>query len=160
MSKLYALKYKTRGDASPRGKRKVYYTAHESEREVYFEDICGDILRLQDCAIWYDGGEGEEVDEQSREQDLADMNLFVIPVTARLLQNPECQAIQEFKYAVAHHIPVLPLMQEGGLDELFSRVCGILKAINFSIAIVNNLLIVRLYKPRAAINKILYSKGF
>lgn len=124
MSKLYALKYKTRGDASPRGKRKVYYTAHESEREVYFEDICGDILRLQDCAIWYDGGEGEEVDEQSREQDLADMNLFVIPVTARLLQNPECQAIQEFKYAVAHHIPVLPLMQEGGLDELFSRVCG------------------------------------
>jgi tetratricopeptide (TPR) repeat protein len=52
------------------------------------------------------------------------MNLFVMPVTTRLLTTPNRARDVEFPYAIEHHIPVLPLMQETGLEELFNRVCG------------------------------------
>lgn len=52
------------------------------------------------------------------------MNLFVIPITTKLLTKP-CRTIElDVPFALEKHIPILPLMQEGGLDELFTRYFG------------------------------------
>jgi hypothetical protein len=47
-----------------------------------------------------------------------------MPVTTKLLTTENAALDAEFRFAIERHIPVLPLMQEGGLDELFSQKCG------------------------------------
>ena len=116
------LMYKTRGMSNPRGKSRVYFCCHPEDYPLYLEEIAGEILAKQNCAFWYQLSPDGVLTEQEKD-DLAHMQLFVMPVTKRLLQtkNP---ALEEFAFAVAHHIPVLPLMQEGGLEDLFNRRCG------------------------------------
>ena len=58
------------------------------------------------------------------------MQLFVMPVTTRLLTTSNRALEQEFFFAIEQHIPVLPLMQEDGLAELFNRKCGDLQYLN------------------------------
>ena len=50
--------------------------------------------------------------------------LFVMPVTERLLTQPNRAMDKEFPFAIEHHIPVLPLMQESGLEEKFQKRFG------------------------------------
>ena len=52
------------------------------------------------------------------------MQLFVMPVTANLLFSENYALDAEFKFAVQNRIPVLPLMQEEGLEEQFNIRCG------------------------------------
>ena len=118
------LNYRTRNQSSPQGKRKVWFCAHPDDYEKFFDKITDEILKKQNCAVWYDEEPTADYDAESLLSDLSQMNLFVMPVTAKLL-NSDCRAIAvEFAYAEEHHIPVLPLMQEGGLEELFNGRCG------------------------------------
>lgn len=112
--------YKTKGMASPQGKRRVYFTCHPDDFERFFEKISAELLKISDCAVWYNtDDEYEDIDT-----DLGQMNLFVVPITTKLLTKP-CRTIQlDVPFAIKNHIPILPLMQEGGLDELFSRYFG------------------------------------
>ena len=113
--------YKTNGDVSPQGKRRVYFTCHHEDHERFFEKIKDEILKYSDSAIWYNNNDNDYEDINS---DLGQMNLFVIPITTRLLTKP-CRAMQlDVPFALENHIPILPLMQEGGLDELFTRYFG------------------------------------
>lgn len=113
--------YKTKGNVSPQGKRRVYFTCHPEDHGRFFEKITGEILKYSDCAIWYNNNDNDYEDINS---DLGQMNLFVIPITTRLLTKP-CRAMQlDVPFALENHIPILPLMQEEGLDELFSRYFG------------------------------------
>ncbi|MBQ2218289.1 MAG: tetratricopeptide repeat protein [Firmicutes bacterium] len=52
------------------------------------------------------------------------MQLFVMPVTTKLLTAPNRAMDVEFPFALQQHIPVLPLMMEQGLDDVFSRRFG------------------------------------
>ena len=52
------------------------------------------------------------------------MQLFVMPVTSKLLSTPNQALDSEFSFAVEKHIPILPLMQEKGLETLFNQKCG------------------------------------
>lgn len=45
--------YKTKGNVSPQGKRRVYFTCHPEDQERFFEKITDEILKNTDCAIWY-----------------------------------------------------------------------------------------------------------
>ena len=47
-----------------------------------------------------------------------------MPVTTNLLCTANDALDVDFKFAMEHHIPVLPLMQEPGLEELFNKKCG------------------------------------
>ncbi|MBO5269730.1 MAG: hypothetical protein J6B77_03020, partial [Clostridia bacterium] len=130
MPELHILKYKTRGGVNPKGLPRVYFCAHERDFSPFFEKISDELLAKQNCAIWYDDGEGEAVDLETRELDLSQMTLFVIPVTFRLLTSTNSCALTEFRFAVEHHIPVLPLMQESGLEPLFNEKFGNLQALD------------------------------
>ncbi len=121
MSKILV---KTRGESSPQGKPRVYFSAHHDDYRAFFEPVSDEILKLQNCAIYYDEEPQQPYDEEELFLSLSQMQLFVMPVTTKLLTTPSRAIDVEFKYAIEHHIPVLPLMQEGGLEELFNKKCG------------------------------------
>ena len=116
------LKYKTRGNSSPQGKQRVYFCCHPEDFDKYFEAVSDEILTKQNCAVWY-VDEAVERDEDFL-ADLKQMQLFIMPVTTDLLCTENDVLNIEFKFAIENHIPVLPLMQESGLEELFNIKCG------------------------------------
>lgn len=113
-----ALHYKTRGMSEPKGKPRVYFCCHPEDHGCWFDHISEQILKTHNCALWYADAAGAEP------ADLEQMQLFVMPVTRRLLTTDNRAMAMEFPLAIAGHIPVLPLMMESGLDGLFNEKCG------------------------------------
>lgn len=116
------LKHKTRGNGNPQGKPRVYFCCHQDDFSNFFETVSNELLAKQNCAVWY----SDEVTERNEDflADLKQMQLFVMPVTRALLCTENEALNVEFKFAVENHIPVLPLMQERGLEVLFNQKCG------------------------------------
>lgn len=115
--------YKTRAMANPKGKPRVWFSCHPADFDSCFAAVSDELLDLQNCAIWYDT-EPEKPYDELFFTDLGQMQLFVLPVTRKLLSTPNRALDVEFPFAVEHHIPVLPLMQERGLESLFNEKCG------------------------------------
>ncbi|MBQ6389608.1 MAG: toll/interleukin-1 receptor domain-containing protein [Mogibacterium sp.] len=119
------LNYKTRGGASPQGRPRVYFCCHEEDFGKYFDRITDEILDIQrNAAIWYRDPDMSFPDTEEFLEDLALMQLFVVPVTSNFLFTDDPARTVEFEFAEEHHIPVLPLMQESGLAEHFGMICG------------------------------------
>ena len=116
------LKYKARGNSSPHGKPRVYFCCHPEDFEVYFQSVTDEILAMQNCTVWY--ADRDTVRDEEFLADLRQIQLFVMPITKKLLSTPNDALDVEFGFAVKNHIPVLPLMQESGLEEEFNKKCG------------------------------------
>lgn len=124
------LSYKTRENISPQGRPKVYFCAHTDDHARFLGSITKEILAEQNCAVWYLRDPYGEIDKKAHFDDLSQMQLFVMPVTYRLLTTENFALDEEFAFAVRNHIPVLPLMQENGLESLFNEKCGNLQFLN------------------------------
>ncbi len=124
------LKVKTKGNSNPRGKSRVYFCCHHDDYGRYFDEISFEIMKNQNCAFYYDSEPLGEVNEEEWLSYLSEMQLFVIPVTTRLLTSESRALSLEFRFAEEKHIPVLPLMQENGLEELFKEKIGSLQYLN------------------------------
>ena len=124
------IKYKTRGESSPQGKPRVWFCAHPDDYKPFFAPMAEAILQKQNCAVYYDGEPTAPYDEESLFLDLGRMNLFLMPVTYRLLHTRNRALDVEFRYAIAHHIPVLPILQESGLETDFNAICGDLQCLD------------------------------
>ena len=116
------LKFKTRENTQPQKKPNVFFCCHPRDFSKHFETISEEILQKQNCTIWY-------IDEKvSYDEEFLDnlklMQLFVMPVTAQLLCTENKTLEIEFQLAMQNHIPILPLMQESGLEQLFNERCG------------------------------------
>lgn len=115
------LMFKTKGMVNPKGKPRVYFTCHPDDFEKCFNKICEDIFKTHDCAIYYTDDMVSVFDENNLETDLGNMNLFVIPITFKLLTNPNRTMNFDFLYARRKRIPVLPILFEPGIDDLYAR---------------------------------------
>ena len=102
-------------------KPRVYFTCHPDDFERYFKKVCNDIFKTHDCAIYYTKDMTEVIAEDEKEVDLGRNNLFVIPVTFKLLTTPNRAMDEDIPYALKEHIPVLPIMMEPGIDEFYSK---------------------------------------
>lgn len=122
-SSLKYMKVKTYGDSSPQGKPRVYFTCHPKDLR-FFDEICESIFKTQDCAIYYTEDMTEPLPELYRDTDLGRMNLFVMPITFRLLTEPNRAMDSDYVFAAEHHIPVLPLMMESSIDEFYKKRFG------------------------------------
>ena len=111
---------KTKGNVNPKGKPRVYFTCHPSDFEKYFDKVCEDIFKTHDCAIYYTEDMSAPIAEQDLATDLGSNNLFVIPVTFKLLTQPNRAMDTDFAYAKQAHIPVLPFLMEPGIDAFYS----------------------------------------
>lgn len=112
---------KTKGGSLLSKKPRVYFTCHPDDFNKYFKKICEDIFRTHDCAIYYTEDMTENIAEQDIEIDIGSNNLLVIPVTYKLLATPNRAMDVDFPYAKKTGIPILPIMMEYGIDELYSR---------------------------------------
>lgn len=117
------LLYKTRASSTVRGKSKVYFCCHPDEFDKFFKQISDEILAVSNCSVWYNG-DREGIKDEAFFADLLQMQMFVMPITTKLLTTHNDALEREFKFATENHIPVLPLMQEQGLEELFNKKCG------------------------------------
>ena len=118
---MAVLRYKTRGNASVQGKPKVYFCAAESDIKKYYDEICADIFTTHNCSVWCRTAEGEKEDIY---EDIGLMNLFIVPVTTALFGAEGIKVKQETDFAHSRNIPVLPLVLESGLYELYEEIYG------------------------------------
>ena len=102
-------------------KPRVYFTCHPDDFDTYFLKIRDDIFKTHDCAIYYTQDMTEVIGEEEKDSDLGRNNLFVVPVTFKLLSTPNRAMDSDIPFAQQQHIPVLPIMMESGLDILYSR---------------------------------------
>ncbi len=109
---------------SPRGKERVYFACHPADFERYFYDVATDIFRTQNCAIYYNPDPDAKWSEEELDLDFSQMQLLVIPIPSNFLFSKSRARDVEFQYAMDHHIPILPLMQEGELEMSFNEICG------------------------------------
>lgn len=124
-------KYRTLEDSSPQGKPKIYFTSHPSDRTLYLEPISEEILKRHNCAVYYFEDDSSNLDED-HELYLSQMQLFVIPVTEKLLKTPNRALDKEVPYAIRHRIPILPIVEEEGLTDLFGKAFGTLQYLDHS----------------------------
>ena len=115
------IKVETKNKVDIDRKPRVYFTCHPGDFDKYFKRVCDDIFLTHDCAIYYTEDMTEAIAEEDKEIELGRNNLFVIPVTLKLLTTPNRAMVSDFVYAKEHHIPVLPLMMEQGIDIIYSR---------------------------------------
>ena len=115
------LLFKTKGGAQVQGRPRVYFTCHPADVDRSLEKLCAEIFDAADCAVFYTADMADRLPEETRETDLNRMNLFVIPVSLRLLTEPSRAMDEDFPFAKEKHIPVLPIVLEPGLEPIYSR---------------------------------------
>lgn len=118
MSKLA---YRTLGNEHPQGKPKVYFASYPDELNSFIDEYALKIQRIQNCAIWYETEYEAEYDIEELEAQLTEMQLIVMPVTTKLLTKPNRAMDIEFEIAQNKHIPVLPIMMEDGLLDVYNK---------------------------------------
>ena len=83
-------------------------------------------LNENNCSIWYidPSDDTSSFDVEDFELQMKDIQLVVIPVTTKLLINDTFAIQVIFEVAKNNHIPVLPLVMEDGLDDVYSKKFG------------------------------------
>ena len=125
------LQHKTKYNEKLQSIPRVYFCCHREDFSLFFNCISDEILTIQNnISIYYLEPNEEIVECEEYFFDLRQMQLFVVPITKRFLIE-KCHArVVELKYAIEQHIPILPIIQEKGLDDLFDAVCGNMQFLN------------------------------
>ena len=111
---------RTKGGADAHGRSRVYFCCHPDDFDKYFDKICEDIFKTHEPAIYYTADMTEPLDETNIKVDLARMNLFIVPVTFRLMNEPNRAMQVDIAYAKEHNILILPFMMESGIDVVYA----------------------------------------
>ncbi len=90
------MKFKAKGTTN--GKPKVYFTCHPDDFVKYFDKICEDILKTHDCVICYTEDMTTPFAEKDKETDLGYHNFFIVPVTFKLLTQPNRAMDEDIAY--------------------------------------------------------------
>ena len=106
---------------NPKGKPRVYFTCHPEDFALYYSKIKEYIFYSHDCAIYYTQDMSEPIEKEDLDADLGQMNLFVVPVTFKLLSTKNRAMRVDIAYAKEKNIPILPFMMESGIDSLYSE---------------------------------------
>ena len=102
-------------------KPRVYFTCHPEDFALYFEKICDDIFATHDVAVYYTEDMSAPIRPEDQATDLGRNNLFVVPVTFKLLTTPNRAMDEDIPYALREHIPVLPFMMESDIDQFYAK---------------------------------------
>lgn len=101
---------KTRDGSSFYGKKHIYFCSHQDDREYYLKEISEDIFYLINCVIWHD--DGEEISESGRQFFYENMDLVVIPVTDKFLNDDNYAARYEVDVFKKANVPILPIITD------------------------------------------------
>ena len=135
---MASLKIKTNNQIETDQKPKVYFTCHPDDFDKYFEKICGYIFDIFDCAIYYADDLSESLIKAQNDFTLYPNTFIIVPVTHKLITTPNIAMNEDIAYAKQKHIPILPIVMEPGLEELYLQPdnfgeIGYLKQYNINI---------------------------
>lgn len=107
-----------------KGKNKIFLAAHPAESTQYLASLWEEVKRVDsNCIFWYDSQP-----ELSWDADLMQsltqtgVQMFLFPVTSKLL-NTENNAVSVLlPYALENHIPIVPILMEPGLTIRYKEV--------------------------------------
>ena len=118
------LAFHTRGQKNPKGLPRIFFACHPEDFERYFRKIVDMVDAFRDVAFFYEDPEKDLIPWEDLAGRLSDMQLIIMPVSARLLFK-ENRAVREIlPFANEKHIPVLPIMFDNGLDDRFQEIFG------------------------------------
>ena len=103
---------------------KVFFACHPEDHVVYFDEVVKQLQAFSHCAVYFYSPEDMVGQDAPFYEELDAMNLFVIPVTAKLLCQPNWAMDVLFPYAQRFPKPVLPLMMERGLEAKYDKKFG------------------------------------
>lgn len=132
MSEYPGLQVQTLHGASPQGKPRVFFCCAAADFSRLFEALADEVLAAcPNAAIWYLDPARGAMEGEAFLEDLSQMQLLIVPVTTAFLRQdrPDPARTVAFAYAQAHRIPVLPLLQEPGLESAFNALCGDLQVL-------------------------------
>ena len=115
------LSHLTKNSSKIKDKPRVYFTCHPDDFDAYFKRITDDLFRSHDCVIYYTEDMNDVFTETEQNTDLERMNLFVVPVTKKLLTDANRAMDSDVRLAMSKFIPILPIMMEDGIDKLYSK---------------------------------------
>lgn len=104
---------------------RVFFCCDDADFDKCFGPISDEIISIQDnvSVCYFHPGE-EKLNNKELFSELSRMKMFVVPVTESFLYT-DCHArTVELAYAIEHHIPVLPILQDKLLEDEFNRVCA------------------------------------
>ena len=108
-------------DENPKGKNYIFFAAHPEDKEQYFHTLWKEITAVEDnCVFWYDSTPSLLCDAAFFEQLKNKRMLYVFPVTTNLLTKENNAISQLLPFAQENHFPILPIMLETGLTDLYS----------------------------------------
>ena len=116
------LGYIVKNNENPKGKPRIWFCATALDYK-FLRGVADELFEETNSVIYYD----KNVENATLSDDvslLSEINLFVMPVTKSLLTTENRAILVEFKYAVENNIPVLPIVFDKGLDELYYEKCG------------------------------------
>ena len=112
---MLELNCRTREGGSPERIQKVYFTCHRDDFSDSVGKISKAILKAHNCAVYHTNNMDDEYGDDARKT-LKKMNLFVFPVTRKLLQESSRAIDVDLKFAYDNKIPILPIIMEEGED--------------------------------------------
>lgn len=124
------MQFKTRNHISPQGLPKVYVTGHADNFARHFEHIKNALLKFSNCAVFYDTDPENPEDKENFFDMLESVQLVVLAVTRRFVYEDCFAFLQVFRFAAEKHIPVLPILEESGIEEDFNKKCGDIQLLN------------------------------
>ncbi len=122
MAKLICV---TRDKTSPCGKPGILLSVHPADRYLYLDMLKDAVLFSGDYAVYYD-----PCPQDGGSFDVSNISLVIMAVTEKYLVWQNSGFLSEAIPAVANNIPVLPLMMENGIVNLFNTRCGKLQYVD------------------------------
>lgn len=118
---------KTRGNSLAKNKPKIYISYHQNDLKK-LDEIILELHSYMDVAVCYLDYTKEFINDDYQLM-LNQMNLFILVVSKDYLLTDNF-ALNELKLIKECNTPILPLMQECGLDQIFNQKCGDLQYLN------------------------------
>lgn len=91
---------------------------------MFIQPIADDLVLTVNCSVWYDADSIADHADPDTVFDLTQMSIFVFPISKKLLCEPNRARDVDLSIALEHHVPILPIMMETGLDDEFADVFG------------------------------------
>lgn len=109
---------------------KVYLACHPDDLTAYRDAYRDMLLAHTKCAVCYDTEPEAPYDTGALQDALEAVALIIVPVTKKLLAQPSRARDFELRFAIARRRPILPLMEEPGLREAYTRLFGSLQSLD------------------------------
>lgn len=126
------LKYYTRANELPNMKPKVYLSCHPDDFATYFDRFRKKILNIHNCSIWYESQPLDIFSLEDLKFNLTQMQLVVLIVTSNLLLKNNRIIDVEYPFFVSKHIPVLFIVTEPKIENLFEKRFGSVQFLDYS----------------------------